>query len=768
MVAGLVALVPLLPRVLGGGALAHADGFRGAYSWHGLAAEAWRRGDVPGWDPFSFAGAPLLAAAQAAVFHPFRLLTVALPDPLANDVGVALTAALTAVGTALLASRWGAGRAGAALGGVAFTWSGFVVAHQGHQGILVVVSMIPWALLGVDRLAERRTPARAAAAAAPVALAGVGGHPQLFVVLLAVVAGWALVAAALDRARRRAVAVAAGIAVAAGLGLAAVQLAPTLAVLDATDRGVDLPYEVAAEGLPPSHLVLGLFPFLFGSWGGDGPVAAEYRGAIGFAETSFAVGGAVAVLAAVGTVGIRRNRRLLALLPVAAIAGVVALASEGPLGRLVYALPVVGQMRIWARYLVVVDLVIALLAARGTSRLVAGDRERAARTAAGAAVAVVGAAVLVRHAPGVRAYAVDGGDALAALGLPALAATVVALVAGLAGRRLPRRASPALSAGIGLVVVAELWFGFGAWMPWRSSADDATLTRAADRSVAPSYGWPRDAAGGVDRVLFLGTDLALVAYEHPPTAGLRGVHWVNGWDSLAPRTFTDRVGDMAWTGIVQDPSAAWAAGGRLLHLLRVTTVLVDPATAPLPPPGLAGLRGPTELRGGRLLRYEIDPLLPEAYVAGSALLVDAPAAADAPVSPPFGPLGTVAVHEGDACAPCAGAGEAGPAGTAEVVARSPGRLEVAVAAERPGLLVVSAAHFPGWHARVDGRAAPVVRAEGVLLGVPVGPGRHVVTLAYRVPGLGVGVLVSALTGAALLAWVAGRAAAGRSRLRAGR
>lgn len=41
--------------------------------------------------------------------------------------------------------------------------------------------------------------------------------------------------------------------------------------------------------------------------------------------------------------------------------------------------------------------------------------------------------------------------------------------------------------------------------------------------------------------------------------------------------------------------------------------------------------------------------------------------------------------------------------------------------------------FPGWRARVDGLAAPVLTADGAFLGVPVPLGDHHVTLTYEKP-----------------------------------
>src|SRR5207248_9094171 len=81
-----------------------------------------------------------------------------------------------------------------------------------------------------------------------------------------------------------------------------------------------------------------------------------------------------------------------------------------------------------------------------------------------------------------------------------------------------------------------------------------------------------------------------------------------------------------------------------------------------------------------------------------------------------------------------------------------GSAAVDVVAARPGLVVRSQAWFKGWGATVDGSAAPVVRTDGLVLGVPVGAGHHHVVFRYRPPAMTAGIVVSAVTIAALGGW----------------
>lgn len=60
----------------------------------------------------------------------------------------------------------------------------------------------------------------------------------------------------------------------------------------------------------------------------------------------------------------------------------------------------------------------------------------------------------------------------------------------------------------------------------------------------------------------------------------------------------------------------------------------------------------------------------------------------------------------------------------------PNRLELRVRSERPGLLVLSEADYPGWEAEVNGQPTPIQRVNGLLRGVMVPAGSSQVIFRY--------------------------------------
>ena len=67
-----------------------------------------------------------------------------------------------------------------------------------------------------------------------------------------------------------------------------------------------------------------------------------------------------------------------------------------------------------------------------------------------------------------------------------------------------------------------------------------------------------------------------------------------------------------------------------------------------------------------------------------------------------------------------------------------------IEATGPGLLVVSEYYYPGWHALVDGEPAGIVRAEGVLRGVYLSDGEHLVEMIYRPRAVALGAILTVL------------------------
>jgi hypothetical protein len=70
------------------------------------------------------------------------------------------------------------------------------------------------------------------------------------------------------------------------------------------------------------------------------------------------------------------------------------------------------------------------------------------------------------------------------------------------------------------------------------------------------------------------------------------------------------------------------------------------------------------------------------------------------------------------------------AGSAQIVAWRTDRVEIEANSASGGMLVLHDTYYPGWVAEIDGRAAPILRADVLFRGVEMPPGRHHVVFRF--------------------------------------
>jgi len=143
------------------------------------------------------------------------------------------------------------------------------------------------------------------------------------------------------------------------------------------------------------------------------------------------------------------------------------------------------------------------------------------------------------------------------------------------------------------------------------------------------------------------------------------------------------------------------------------------------------------LPGLTLRLYAVEDAAPRAFVACRAVgTAGAGEALHAALAGGLDASREVAL-ETPAAAACGG-------GAVRRVVDRPTRQVYEVELDGPGLLVTRDAWARGWRAAVDGREAPVLRANGKHRAVPLEAGRHRVQLDYRAPNLRRGIAVCAL------------------------
>ncbi|MDQ3013941.1 MAG: hypothetical protein M3X11_24970, partial [Acidobacteriota bacterium] len=152
-VAAVLLLLPLVyffPAVLGKVTLAPGDGWTQIFGIRILTGQMIAHGQLPLWNPYIFAGMPLLAAIQPGALYPPTWLFALLPPQWAINVLVLTTYHLALIGTYLYARRIGITRIGAIISGITFTFGGYMIVHLGHTNRINAAAWLPWILLAVE------------------------------------------------------------------------------------------------------------------------------------------------------------------------------------------------------------------------------------------------------------------------------------------------------------------------------------------------------------------------------------------------------------------------------------------------------------------------------------------------------------------------------------------------------------------------------------------------------------------------------------------
>jgi len=141
--------------------------------------------------------------------------------------------------------------------------------------------------------------------------------------------------------------------------------------------------------------------------------------------------------------------------------------------------------------------------------------------------------------------------------------------------------------------------------------------------------------------------------------------------------------------------------------------------------------------------YEDHYFVPRAYVAGTSVFSTSPLETlSRMASPDFDALGSVilAADPGDSPA----VHGSGPAGQVEITEHQPNRVTLTAHLSQPGYVVLLDRYDSNWHASIDGREVPVLRANQIFRAVYTPAGAHRLRFYYHQSGLLPGAIFSAL------------------------
>ncbi len=751
---------------------------RHLWHWRTIRARDW-----PLWDPYIGGGQSAVADALNQFFLlPATLIRLLLPPVPGFNFWVAAPFPILAIGAWVWLRRRFSSPA-AFVGAVVATFSGPILSTGNFANFSWTVAAVPWILWCADRLVERPVVPRFAALAAFVGLQALAGEPVTFAATSALVVAYVAIALPVDGRRPLTARLTwTAVAIVTGLLLAAVQLMPLFEAVSRSLRSVGI--DDTFWSFHPLATLDIIVPHVFGH-----PYWAEvhtfpWMKALNSDRESLFysvyVGLGACALAAVRPHGsaMRRWRMFWWV-----VCGIALLSAFGrftfvypALQRLV---PILETFRFPIKYLVISAFALAALAAAGADALL---------------TYVSGADSMARPRPatlllsGVAAVAAVFGVA-GLLGASWMQSfwTIIAALVGIDDSRagaqwMMEAAAPlwlrlSVTAALMLFLLAIAWrrhrlAPLAAWTLCGVAVVDPMAvnyglhpTMAAEELGPPEWlaatrAHPQDRVYIGGRVPKTPTTMetidaprrfpvplewdvqqalarVFVQFAHTPAAW--GIRELLSTDlpQLWPREYTTMLRTFR--------NATPAARQRFLRRTGTRYCLV-----PEPPDaGAAPLSSPPVMDPMALYECHASPQ-PRAYISDAVSVEpDLRRHLERLFDEGHDPFRTALLER----EPPAAAGDPGAPSTPSAHVIRGGNTELVVSADAGpagGYLNVLDSYDPWWIVDVDGRRAPLLRANGIFRAVRLAPGRHDVRLRYRPVPFYIGMAVSGLTAALLL------------------
>ena len=740
-------------HLVAGGTLVGQDSATQFYPWYGYLGEQLRSLEIPGWNPFQFAGAPFAADPQSGwTYLPAMLIFGLLPLPVAAPVFLFFHLALAGLGAYALSRFLGMPAIAAVVAATAYQLTGPVYGRSAccPAGLEVAV-WTPWVLAGAE-----------------LAIGGRCARSRL--------GGWALSGFALSQA------------LAAWLGQGSYYLLLALAAFIAYRTMIAPPgkpsplarlqnalmhgaaitavgFGLAAAGVLPRLEYVARSNLADGEYGGANAWAATISGATSdsvfsrlLSPTLYYPGAATLALAVIGLI-IARGRYaapFFALLGIAA--GILASPTPTPLHRLLFAtLPRFEELHEhWPERVALVAYIAPAVLAGASVAVLLEHRDTVRRFWPAVLAPFALAAVLWSFGAGVPTSALlaTGGVVALLMMLPAARLTAlrgaipVLLVAVIAADLIAASRTTASQAPYGGFHRVDLGDYYAS-----TGAADFLRARAADGPFR---------AFGYDPTLRAIQDGQTVLYRHefdnPATRALNvnnrsmllGLHDIQGYNPIQVERYVELM--EALNGHPQDYHDAnvFPAGldSPLLNLLNVRYIVI-PVKDESGQSDLAWLleRFPVVYEDSDVRVLENTAALPRAWIVDDVRAVAPGEALELLGSGAVDPRTTALVEE-----PLSGvtSAVAGSGGSVDILDHQPDRIRARATATDAGLVVFSEIYDPGWQAYVDGERTPIRIVDHTFQGIQLPAGTSEIELRYETPALALGLAISGATVVALL------------------
>ncbi|HEX5126651.1 MAG TPA: YfhO family protein [Rhodocyclaceae bacterium] len=335
--------------------------------FHQFVHAAWKSGQSALWDPFIMLGFPQHAEGQVGVFYPINLLLHWLPNqPYTIALSIYIHVVLGLISTYLLARACQLRRLASVHAAICFAFSGFIFAQLTNYNISLVAVYLPLKLLFITYYFDRRGTQHLLYFALVTASELLVSHANMSFITSTAAGLYFLLCALAKREHFTRDVGLFGLSYFLALSIAAIQLLPTFELLTQSDRSAGISYDmVTSYSLSFSEYLTAFFPLMFGS------SSTAFTSGSSFEEKYFFVGSVGMLLALFGVAALvkRRDNKFIAIIALLGVVGLIlSLGGNNPffdLYRLLIHVPGFNFFRAPARWSLVLTLAAAILSGYG-------------------------------------------------------------------------------------------------------------------------------------------------------------------------------------------------------------------------------------------------------------------------------------------------------------------------------------------------------------------------------------------------------------------
>jgi len=676
------------------------------YPWKKITIDAWKNGEIPLWNPYSFSGTAHAANYQSAVFSPVNILFFLFPYIDAWSIMIVLQPILAGIGMYLFLRSLNVSAFSGAIGSIAYMFCGFMTVWMAYGTLGYAAAWLPYALFAVRKHMQK------AAWAAPflsivLCFSLLSGHFQISLYVLGYTALYILFT--VMTAKKKMHAVWLYVSMFLGIVLAAPQVIPSFAAYQESVRsglflkGEIIPWEYAFTVFAPDFYGN---PVTRNDWFGH------------YAEWGSYVGVVPLVLACIAAVhAIKKNISVLFFAGCAVF--FILLAFPTPVNDLMYALhiPVLSTSAA-SRVVVLISFSLSVLAAYGVDALSVLWQKKRFRAVVFWCISM-SAMLAVLWLWLIFGKPFETGRMHVAVRntvLPtALAVTTVAIM--VTGLFVPKRFFSYLFFILVLCTAFDMYRYAAKWMPFDSR----------------EFIYPELPIMSVTRALTGDSHVRVFGNLGGEFGNYYSIPLVEGYDAVYKARYGEFIRSIH-DGQLYEPERSVAQfpkhgkyNNDMINLLGVRYILhkVQDGRQGWAFPFWAYPQYQRVYADDIYEVYENMDAYPRAFLASAyKVYTTKEDILNALYDPDITRNETLILEQEPGIKPATGAG------TAEIVRYDTTRITIDTFSQSPKLLFLSDVHDDGWHVSVDGKDAALFRANYAFRAVAVPAGRHSVHMWY--------------------------------------